>query len=276
MWGKTIYSLPKFLHMKNFTLIFVLALLIGGLSFQEASAQGGFLKKLKKKAEEKAAEKIFGEEKQDNSGIDPITGERVGSNTNSPTNTKGAGLTTEPPDVKDNIDEADKSYSGKQYADARYAVRQAILGIELEIGNNILESFPENINGLPALKDEDMVASTGIGFVGLLIERTYRQGDKQFKVTVGNESALMAGVNMYLSAGGGYANTQDQDHKTVKLGEHRGVIEYDESTGYKLSVPFGQSSILVAEGINFKNEGEMMSAAEQINIDQIQKELGEE
>jgi len=33
--------------------------------------------------------------------------------------------------------------------------------------------------------------------------------------------------------------------------------------------------VLVAEGINFENEAEMMSAAENINIDNIKKELGD-
>jgi hypothetical protein len=244
------------------------------VAFQQAAAQGNFIKKLKNKAEDKAVKKIFGEdtdEATNTSGNNPNR-----NSSNSPSNTKGGGLTTEAPDVLDNIGEANGAFGNKKYADARYAVRQAILGIELEIGNNILEGFPEKVNGLPAVKDEDMVASTGIGFVGLVIERTYREGDKQFKVTIGNETALMTAANMYMAAGGGYANTQDQDHKTVKLGDHRGVIEYDENSGYKLSVPFGQSSLLVTEGVNFETEQEMMSASEEIDLNNIKKELGEE
>jgi hypothetical protein len=53
------------------------------------------------------------------------------------------------------------------------------------------------------------------------------------------------------------------------------VLEYDEYSGYKLSVPFGQSSILVTNGINFMTEKEMMDASENIDIEKIKKVLGE-
>lgn len=255
--------------------IFILLMIfVGSLAGQQAMAQGKFLKKLKKKAEEKATEAVFGEDENQNQNTNNPSGTYDNSG-NSPTNTTGKGLTTKPPDVLANIDEAEGNFDKKKYADARYAVRQAILGIELEIGNNILEGFPESIDGLPAVKEEDQVASTGIGFVGLMIERTYREGDKQFKVTVGNESALMAGMSMYM-ASGAYGNNQEEGMKNVKLGEHRAVIEFDESSGYKLTVPFGQSSVMITEGINFETEEEMMSASEEIDLDHIKKELGEE
>ena len=156
-------------------------------------------------------------------------------------------MTKEPPDVLANIGEAEKAFSDKKYSDARFSVRQAIMGIELEIGNNILDELPDEVKGLPAKKDEDMVASTGIGFAGLIIERTYREGDKEFKVSVANESAWLSAANMYLASGGQYSD--DDNHKIVKFGDERAVLEYDEYSGYKLSVPFGQSSILVTGSI---------------------------
>ena len=257
------------------TVLILLAIFLGSLAGQEVMAQGNFLKKLKKKAEEKAIEEVFGEEENQNTNNPYGVNSNSGNDANSPRNTTGSGLTTEAPDVLANIGEAEGNFDNKKYADARYAVRQAILGIEMEIGNNILDGFPKTVNGLPAVEDEDQVASTGIGFVGLIIERTYREGNKQFKVTVGNETALMAGVNMYM-ASGAYANTQEEGVKNVKLGEDRGVIEYNESSGYKLTVPFGQSSVMITEGINFETEQEMMDASEEIDLDHIKKELGEE
>ncbi len=259
--------------MKNIIFI-LLAIFIGSLACQQANAQNRFLNKLKKKAEDKAIEKVFGEDdKNSNSNTYGTSGSST--DPNAPKNTTGSGLTTEAPDVLANINDAEGNFDKKRYADARIAVRQAILGIELEIGNNILEGFPKTINGLPALEEEDKVASTGIGFVGLIIERTYREDNKQFKVTVGNETALMAGVNMYM-ASGTYANTQEEGVKNVKVGDNRGVIEFDENTGYKLTVPFGQSSVIITEGINFETEDEMMSATEEVGLDNIKKELGEE
>lgn len=231
---------------------------------QPALGQGRFLNKLKNKTEDKAIDKIFGKDEEKENPAE----------TNSPYNTKGSGLTKEPPDVLANIGEAENAFSEKKYTKSRYAVRQAIMGIELEIGNNILDELPGEIRGLPAVKDEDMVASTGIGFAGLIIERTYRKDDKEFKVSVANESAWLSAANMYLASGGQYS--EDDDHKIVEFGDDRAVLEYDEYSGYKLSVPFGQSSILITEGINFENEDEMMDASGEINIANIKKELGEE
>jgi hypothetical protein len=53
------------------------------------------------------------------------------------------------------------------------------------------------------------------------------------------------------------------------------LITYDESKGYSLIVPVGQSSMVVWEDVNFANEEEVMSAANQFKIDGIKKSLGE-
>ena len=263
--------------MKKQPLLILLVLFFGFFGTQTISAQNRFLKKLKDKTEDKAIEKVFGKETENtNTGNTSNGGMNANSSydPNAPANNRGEGLTTTPPDVLANISEAEKSFDRKQYVDARFAVRQAILGIELEMGNNVLEGLPNEIDGLPVVKDEDLVASTGIGFVGLIIERVYREDDKPFKVTIGNDAAMLSAASLYLTSGA-YATTTDQEYKNVKLGEYRGVIEYDEYSGYQLSVPIGQTSVLVAEGINFETEAEMMHAAENINIDNIKKELGE-
>jgi hypothetical protein len=56
----------------------------------------------------------------------------------------------------------------------------------------------------------------------------------------------------------------------------RAIIEYSEGSGYKLSVPLGQSSLVVFEGVNFASEPEMMTAASAIDLDGIKKMLGEQ
>ena len=88
---------------------------------------------------------------------------------------------------------------------------------------------------------------------------------------------MMAGVNAYLASGGYAQQTNgEQNWKQTKLKGYRAIIEYSDGSGYKLSVPIGQSSIIVFEGVNFATEQEMMKAAEVFNIDGIKKELGEQ
>ena len=270
--------------MKKYGILILLTLLFAGFSTDQVFSQS-FLKKVKNKTEDKAIEKIFGKDKTDqqnqgnpsnypNQGTSGSSGSSSGSSSGA-NNNRGGGLSNTAPDVKANIKDAGTAFDGKQYSNARFSVRQAILGIELEIGKQILKGLPESISGLDKVIEEDNVTSSGIGFVGLIIERTYRKGDQELGITIGNDAGMLSMANMYL-ASGSYASTQDQNHKQVKFKEYRAVLEYDESSGYKLSVPFGQSSILIAEGINFASEQEIMSAAENIDIEKIKKELGEQ
>jgi hypothetical protein len=147
----------------------------------------------------------------------------------------------------------------------------------MEIGSKVLESLPSSIIGLDRDENEDKVTSTGWGWAGLTIQREYGDGkDKQLNLTVANNSIWMSSVNMYLN--GGYSQTTggEQNWKQTKVKGHRAIIEYHESSGYKLSVPLGQSSLIVYQGINFANEAEMMEAAESVDIDGIKSMLGEQ
>ena len=78
-------------------------------------------------------------------------------------------------------------------------------------------------------------------------------------------------------ANGGYAQQSggQQNWKQTRVKGYKAVIEYNDNTGYKLTVPLGQTSLLVYEGINFASEQDMMNAANQIDIDGIKKALGE-
>src|SRR5690606_18088989 len=148
------------------------------------------------------------------------------------------------------------------YGESRYAIQQAILGVEMEIGQKLLQSLPETVAGLPKQADQDQVTSSGWGWAGLTIHREYLKDDKQLQFTIANNSVLLSAMNLYL-ANGAYGQTTggQQNWKQTKLKGNKAIIEYDDSSGYKLSVPLGQSSLLVFEGINFVNEQEMMAAA---------------
>jgi hypothetical protein len=266
--------------MKKHGILLFLTLMIFSLASEQSFSQG-LLKKLKTKSEDKVVEKIFGKENPNQNNPDNQSNQNSntglgGSSSSSGTNnTRGGGLSNTAPDVEANIKDAGTSFESKKYSNSRFSVRQAILGIELEIGKQILKGLPESISGLDKIDEEDNVTSSGIGFVGLFIERTYRKSDQELRITIGNDAGLLTAANMYLAAGS-YASTQDQNHKQVKFKDYRALLEYDESTGYKLSVPFGQSSILIAEGVNFASEQEIMDAADKIDIEKIKKELGEQ
>lgn len=250
--------------MKKSCTLFGIALLLFLVPGQQVFSQG-VLKKLKEKTQKDMLDAVFGKEKEGQ----PAEGSTTGA-----VNTRGGGLDAPIPDVKENIRSAESAYMAKNYQDARYSARQALLGVELEIGRNIIKELPGSVAGLDADTAEDRVTTSGIGFVGLTIYRIYRKADQAFTVTMGNDAALISPVNMYLASGAYGADTQ-QSWKQTKYKGYRAVIDYDESKGYTLSVPFGQSSIIIFEGVNIASEQAMMSAAEQIDIEKIKKELGE-
>ncbi len=259
----------------NYLIIATLA-----LTFGFSNASGQILNKIKQKASkkaEKALEKTLGlEDEKKNTPNNSGPGNSGSSGGNNPSNTTGGGLITTPPDVQANIADAQTSFKSGSYGDARYAVQQAMLGVEMEIGNKVLNSLPESISGLNKDASADQVTSTGFGWVGLTIKREYTNNNKEFRIMVANNSVMMSSVNMYLSSGGYSQSTGgEQNWKQTKLKGHRAIIEYNEGRGYKLSVPIGQSSLVVFEGVNFASEPDMMQAAEEVDIDEIKTMLGE-
>ncbi|MCG8306397.1 MAG: hypothetical protein MI975_03335 [Cytophagales bacterium] len=266
--------------MRNCIMLLCSLLLIAIMSTPALSQ--GLLKKLKKQTEQKILKKtdevlddaVFGEDNDNpnNPGNTSNPGSTPGSNT---ANTTGGGLVVEPPDVLKNIDDAEQAFNVQNYGTARFSVRQAMLGIEMEIGHNILEELPKTVDGLNYVENKDKVTSMSYGFVGLTLERVYQGGNKELRLSVGNNSALLSAANMMLASGAYSTSSTDQNYKQTTFKGYRSVLEYDNSSGYTLSVPFGQSSIFVLNGRNYSSEGEMMAAAENFDIEPIKKELGE-
>ena len=120
------------------------------------------------------------------------------------------------------------------------------------------------------------VTSTGWGWVGLMIEAIYKNDKQELNITIANNAVWMQAINMYLTNGAySQSNGEQQNWKQTKLKGNRAVIEFDKNSGYKLSVPLGQTSLIIFQGINFATEAEMMDACGSVDIDKIKKELGE-
>lgn len=265
--------------MKNLYAAIIVTLICGAAISSHAQVLNRLKQKVSEKTEQKANELLNGKKKPGDTGNSGNNGTGgTNRNSGSPSNTTGGGLISTPPDVNQNLTDAEAAYKNGSFGESRYAIQQAMLGVELEIGNKILKSLPASISGLNIVAESDQVTSTGWGWAGLTIQRVYRNdADKQLTLTIANNSMWMSAVNAYL-ASGGYAqqNNGQQNWKQIKVKGNRAIIEYSESSGYKISVPIGQSSLLVYEGVNFASEPEITKAAEAVNIDAIKKELGEQ
>jgi hypothetical protein len=259
----------------------VLILLLAVLAFQPAQAQ--FLKKLKDKAKEAVSKTITpgsSEKPTDNSSTEQNQGNSGSNNSGGrPTNRGGGGLkNTTPPDVNQQITDASTSYSTAKYSDARYSIQQALVGVEIQLGREILKSLPSPVVGLQKDTTQDKVTSTQWGWNNLTIQRIYSdQRDKQLTVTIGNNQLYSGMVNMYFNnAYGIQADANNQNVKQVKVKGNKAIIEYSDSKGYTLIVSLGQSAMIVWECINFADENEVMNAANSFDVEGIKKSLGEQ
>ncbi|MEI6575630.1 MAG: hypothetical protein WCO63_05560 [Bacteroidota bacterium] len=258
-------------------LIFLLVLFLGPQSYSQS-----FIKKIQNKAEDEAIKKMFNEDKKKDKNTDPNASKdqadpnaQKSSGKKSVQNTEGGGMSNTPPDVLASIKSAKTAYEAKNYGDARFAVRQAIQGVELEIGKNILKTLPDRADGLPKEDKEDLVTSTGSGFAGLTIQRVYRTDNKELTLSIMNDAPMLMGINMYLNNPGVSSNDSENKVKQIQFNEYRGVLQYDQSSGYTVSVPFGQASLFVVKGVNYKNENDILNAAKLFDLNKIKTELGE-
>jgi hypothetical protein len=235
-----------------------------------------FLKKLKDKVNS-AVNKNTSTNANSNSGENPNSNNS--SSTGKPSNTKGGGLTnTTPPDVNQQIADATTAQVAGNYSDARYSIQQALMGIELQIGKQILVSLPTTVSGLQKDTMQNKVMSTQWGWNNMTIQSVYKKDDKQMTVTIGNNGVYSGFVTLYFNST--YTQTTDngnkQNVKQTKVKSYKALITYDDSKGYTLMVPIGQSSLIVWECINFATEADVMSAANAFDIDGIKKMLGEQ
>ncbi|HTD40360.1 MAG TPA: hypothetical protein VK671_07060 [Mucilaginibacter sp.] len=255
--------------------LYFLCFLVAVMVTNNASSQSLF-KKLKDKVVNKAVDNAVDKK----IGTSPA-GESGNSNSGSngkPSNKGGGGLSnTTPPDVKAQMAEAETAHAAKNYSDARYSLQQALMGVELQLGRQILKSLPASADALPVDTLQDVVMSTQWGWSNLSIHRVWKKADKQLTITIGNAGIYAGLAALYFTnAGMVEANGAKQNFKQVRVKGNKGIIQYENSTGYTLIVSLGQSSMIVWECINFANEQEVMSTANAFDIDGIKKMLGEQ
>lgn len=246
--------------MKSFKHFSIFLMVFGFMSLSSAHAQlGGLGKKLKQ-----AAEKAL----QDEIGVGnpnvPDTPQPDNDNNANTSSVKGKKLT--PPDVNELLYNAKAALASEQYANARYEVKEAVKGVELEIGYQILEAMPKSVNGLGFDASDDGIVSTGMGFTGLIINRYYQGSGKRVTSTIGNNSAIGASYSYMMNSG--YASSND-NVKSVTIQGYRGTLSFDGNNTYTLGLPFAQSSVFILECEGFADEDEIRLAADQFAIAQF-------
>lgn len=219
------------------------------------------LKKLKN-----AAKSILEDDKKDEKKK-----KDAGNSTTGSSGVRGKKLT--PPSVNEHLDNATYALNGEKWAEARYEVKEAMHGVEIELGYKILEAMPQSVKGMSYNADDDGVVSTGIGFVGMIVSRFYGDNGKQITASIGNNSALGASYGLLINSG---YSSNDGSHKNVTVQGNRATMTFDGNNTYNLGVPFGQSSAFVLECQECTGEEEVMAAVSEFDISAFEKMLKDE
>lgn len=261
-------------------LMLLLPLFVGALLVQCDLHAQGLLRKLKDKANQvadKAIERKVDESLGTGHSSNGNGGSKSGNNSGKPTNRSGDGLkNSTPPDVNQQMDDAEKAHAAGNYSEARYSIQQALLGVEIQIGQSILKSLPAAVNDVAKDTAQDRVMSTQWGWANLTIQRVYRRDDKQLTVVIGNNPLYSGMIDLYFSnAYGAQSNGETQDMKQIKVKGYKAAIKFDQSDGYSVLVPLGQSGMITWQGVNYATEQDMMNAVNTFDIDGIKKKLGE-
>jgi hypothetical protein len=179
--------------------------------------------------------------------------------------------------VQQQMTDAEKSFRESHYSNARYSIQQALTGVEIQLGKLILKSLPPRVNDVTQDTTRNVVYSNQWGWNNLTIQTVYKDNaDKQMTLTIGNNVYYAGLVNMFAySAASTQANGSEQNVKQTQVKGNKALITFDDSKGYSLILPLGQTSCIVWECVNFDTEEQVMSAAQSFDIEGIRKMMGE-
>ncbi len=259
------------MYKKLLTILLVLVVLLS-IQPQQVQAQGllNKVKKAVKKETNDVLDEVLGTDTGGNSGGGNDPGNYPGNNGSS--NTEKRMMT--PPDVMENIGYTENALSEKNYNDAIFSLQQALVGVEWHLGMAVLKSLPASVAGLDYDKDRDVVQSTGIGFIGLMISRFYGTDRTSVEFEIANNSALLSAYSMILS-NPAYWNSTEDNRKAVRINGQKAVLEYKNDRDYSVGIPLGQSSIGLFEFANFESEEAVLKACEGFDLSAAVNILGD-
>jgi hypothetical protein len=167
------------------------------------------------------------------------------------------GIQVQAQEVQERLNEAQSSYSSGDLENARFALQQALQGINQAIGKDILGLLPDNLGGMDKVDTDDNVTGVNIGFAGLFVNRSYKGENKDAAIQIMSDSPMIAGINAMLAMPS-FINS-DPNQKRIKIENYKALLTKSTNTGgvvsYNIQMPFGSSMFtFTSNGINEENE----------------------
>lgn len=157
------------------------------------------------------------------------------------------GLGLQAQDVNEKLDEARDAYKSGNLENARFALQEALQGVNQAIGKDILEMLPETLEGMQVAEGSDNVTGVSTGFAGLFVSRSYAGENTSASIEIMSDSPLVAAVNTFLSLPA--ILISDPNQKRVKVDGYRGMQTRNESennesendVSYDIQIPIGST-----------------------------------
>lgn len=173
-------------------------------------------------------------------------------------------------DVDRNLNSANESYSSGNLENTRFALQEALNGVNQTIGQEILDLLPETLGDMSIVENSDNVTGTNTGFAGLFVRRDYSSeiSDASFEIVsdspmLGSISSLLTMSSMFMS---------DPNQKRIKLDNYKALMtRNDDGEGdvsYEVQLPFG-SSLMTIEITGIDDEDEVMDILAAIPVEEI-------
>ncbi len=182
------------------------------------------------------------------------------------------GIQVKAQDVQEKLNEAQASYSSGDLENARFALQQALQGINQAIGKDILALMPDNLGGMEKDVANDNVTGVTAGFAGLFVNRNYKGENKDASIQIMSDSPMITAINAMLSMPA-FMN-QDPNQKRIKIENYKALltksVSSDGNVSYNIQMPFG-SSMFTFSCNGIADENEVTGLLKNIPVDKIVK-----
>jgi hypothetical protein len=176
-------------------------------------------------------------------------------------------------EVSPKLDEALSAYNEGSLDDARFALEQALVEIDIAIGKLILEELPKELNSMHYQPDEDDVTGTSSNFAGLFVNRFYGDTSENAEIQIISDSPLLAGVNAILAMPA-ILTGADPNQKRIKVDGYKALLQKNEEGNgaitYDIQIPF-EKSLLSFSCRGVENENEVIEMVNLIPVGKIVK-----
>jgi hypothetical protein len=170
---------------------------------------------------------------------------------------------------------ARSSYSGGKLEDARFAMQQMMVELDILTGKDIMALLPPKLDTISANAAKDNVSGSS-GFAGVIIHREYgmmnQNGGTEPRATVEiiTNSPMISTLNSLLSLPF-IANNQDQ--KVIKINGYKALVQKisgtDNQVDYEMQLPLNATLItLKAPGYS---QDKLIAMANSLPIQEIAK-----